>query len=170
MNTENQPRSSLKCTLQSNSSTTAQHYLIDNHEHDGFGHQVTGGLADNIVVGVDQGTDGLHLSLQLGVNGHFWILGWDTQMEWNQNHTTAVLQKMNDALVHPSPPWPLVLGKHRPAGGRPSSFPRPPPTVLKAPAGPCLCRCSYEHERREGTFTTRSQHPSQRCSTHLLLV
>lgn len=42
---------------------------IVNHEvHDGLWHQVTDGLVDNSHVGVDQVTNGLHLSLQLRVH------------------------------------------------------------------------------------------------------
>lgn len=44
-------------------------HLIHHHEHDGLGNNVTDSLTDDTDIGVDKITNGLNLSLQLGING-----------------------------------------------------------------------------------------------------
>lgn len=44
-------------------------HLIHHHVHDGLGNNVTDILTDNRQVGVHKVTDGLHLSLQLRIDG-----------------------------------------------------------------------------------------------------
>lgn len=44
-------------------------YTVDHEVHDGLGHEVADGLVDDADVGVHQVPDGLHLLLQLGVDG-----------------------------------------------------------------------------------------------------
>ena len=42
--------------------------VVDHQEHDDLGDQVSAGLGDDLHVGVHQVPNGLHLTLQLGVN------------------------------------------------------------------------------------------------------
>lgn len=42
-------------------------YIVDHEVHNGLWHQVSDGFIDDIHVGINQATNGLHLALQLGV-------------------------------------------------------------------------------------------------------
>ena len=65
-------------------------YTFHDDMHDGLGDEVTLCLVDDLHVGVNQITDGLHLTLQLWVHGGVVILGLKCRTQqlnkWKQTH------------------------------------------------------------------------------------